>query len=66
MFLPSEAPAAVEFDTAPTKPQRVTAAGTFTRMARCRYQTGRGMNWTLISPGNARDIRFAAFEEIEK
>jgi hypothetical protein len=66
MFLPSEAPAAVEFDTAPTDRQRVTAAGTFTRMARCRYSTGRGMNWTLTSPGNARDIRFAAFEEIEK
>jgi hypothetical protein len=65
-FLPSEAPAAVEFDTAPTDRQRVTAAGTFTRLSRCRYSTGRGMNWTLTSPGNARDIRFAAFEEIEK
>ena len=65
-FLPSEAPGAVEFNTAPTDRQRVTAAGTFTRMARCRYQGGRGMNWSLTSPGNARDIRFSAFEEIEK
>ncbi|RLE25616.1 MAG: hypothetical protein DRJ50_02600 [Actinobacteria bacterium] len=65
-FLPSEAPMAIEFDTAPALNARVIAHGTMVRMARCRLNAPRGSSWNLESPGDVLGVMWSAFEELEK
>jgi len=62
--LPSRAPNLIEFATAPTVNQRVTAYAEGIRMARCRLDQTQ-VGWTLLSPGHTRPGRLVMHEQVE-
>ena len=62
--LPSRAPNLIEFTTAPTANQRVTAYAEGIRMARCRLDQTQ-VGWTLLSPGHTRPGRLVMHEQVE-
>lgn len=63
-FLPSMAPAVIEFDTAPANRARVTAAATGYRCSRVRADKS-STSWEMHSPGSAVPGQLTAYEEIE-
>lgn len=62
-FLPSQSPAVIELDSAPSAKARVKAHVTGYRMARCRLSTST-LSWSLSSQGHAAPQRWTAKEEV--